>query len=98
MFADSATCADAQSKFAHMKLDVLDGLQAALAAIDVAESQGSGFDLLQLMAKAEEAWGKIYKFLNDLGLPLASSLPEAKDSQNLPPMMKLPNTLLPSRR
>jgi hypothetical protein len=104
--SDGLQCAEARGTYSHLRLDVLDGLQVVLAGIDLAESQSSGLDLPKLMAQAEAAWSKLYKFLADLGV-MPTSLPSTvtkstqakKEKLVLPELkLKLPKTLLPPAR
>lgn len=98
-FADVELCAAKRPLWEKIRLDVLDGLETARAAVQAAESLGQSFDLFKLMFQAENAWQKLRKFLDDLGVPVSSSLP-TKDRAPASAKLtdRLPKTLLPERQ
>lgn len=92
-------------KYAYIRLLVLDGLQAALKGVDIAEQAKTDLDITKLMGQAELAWKDLRTFLTDL-LNKAPAPATQPTDPNLRAKLKLekkfdmsnlPETLLPKK-
>lgn len=96
-------CAAARPKFEQIRLDFLNALSVATAAIDLAQSQSTGFNLAALLGPAEALYQNLLKFLADLGVTIPGSVPTTLPTiKQAPPVNtllvnKLPKTILPPK-
>lgn len=104
---DPAKVKAASEKYAYIRLLVLDGLQAALKGVDIAEQAKKDPDMTKLMDQAELAWKDVRVFLADL---LKTPAPPPPTTQPTDPALRaklklekvfgvkdLPETLLPKK-
>lgn len=88
-----------KTTYNKVSTSVLNGLQLALTAVNIAEEQGKEFNLVSLLAQAETAWQQLRQFLSGLGVNVpATSLPKvSKPEAPVFNMSDLPVTLLPKK-
>jgi hypothetical protein len=64
--ADAEKAKKAQLTYQKVRMSVANGLQLALNGVGIAEQAKEGLDVKKLMAEANDAWGNLRKFLEDL--------------------------------
>lgn len=97
--SDPASVPTVQAEYNQIKMDVINAIQVAFSAINLAEDQSQGIDVTKLMTDAEAAWQKLYTFLQGLGVKVPTSMSvKIKTQKHLVTINYIPKTLLPQNK